>query len=56
LIICGIAINCGAGPDGQYLGFTFWKNPGVFNQYKGIPGAKGQFLGFWAVLTQAAFS
>ena len=24
--------------------------------FDGIPGAKGRFLGFWAVLMQAAFS
>lgn len=29
---------------------------GPFSQYEGIPGAKGRFLGFWAVMTQAAFS
>ncbi|KAJ6567180.1 amino acid permease [Mycena vulgaris] len=38
------------------LGFRFWKHPGPFVQYNGIPGIKGQFLGWWAVMTQAAFS
>jgi len=44
------------GPDHDRLGFRYWKNPGPFVQYNGIAGAKGRFLGFWAVLTQAAFS
>jgi hypothetical protein len=29
---------------------------GPFVQYNGIGGVKGQFLGWWAVMTQAAFS
>jgi amino acid transporter len=29
---------------------------GPFVQYNDIPGAKGRFLGWWAVMTQAAFS
>ncbi|KAL1412999.1 hypothetical protein Q8F55_000748 [Vanrija albida] len=57
LIIAGIAINCGAGPNGRYIGFSYWKNPGAFGvNYAGMKGSKGKFLGFWAVLTQAAFS
>jgi len=44
------------GPDHDRLGFRYWKNPGPFVQYELIPGAKGRFLGWWAVLTQAAFS
>nr|XP_019044417.1 hypothetical protein I302_07701 [Kwoniella bestiolae CBS 10118]OCF23347.1 hypothetical protein I302_07701 [Kwoniella bestiolae CBS 10118] len=56
LIILGIAIDCGAGPTGHYLGFHYWRDPGALAQYEDIPGAKGRFLGFWAVMTQAAFS
>lgn len=44
------------GPDHDRLGFRYWKDPGPFVQYAGIDGAKGRFLGWWAVLTQAAFS
>ncbi|KAL7413819.1 amino acid permease [Mrakia frigida] len=57
LIFLGIAINCGAGPASTgYKGFTYWRDPGPFVQYRGIAGSLGQFLGFWSVLTQAAFS
>jgi amino acid permease len=44
------------GPDHDRLGFRYWKNPGPFVQFNGIAGTKGRFLGFWAVLTQAAFA
>ena len=56
LIILGIILDLGGGPDHDRIGFRYWKNPGPFVQYNGIGGAKGRFLGFWAVLTQAAFS
>jgi len=56
LIILGIILDLGGGPDHDRLGFRHWKNPGPFVQFNGISGAEGRFLGFWAVLTQAAFS
>ncbi|KAJ7141220.1 amino acid permease/ SLC12A domain-containing protein [Mycena epipterygia] len=56
LIILGIVLDLGGGPNHDRLGFRYWKNPGPFVQYNGIGGIKGQFLGWWAVMTQAAFS
>ncbi|KDR68482.1 hypothetical protein GALMADRAFT_231150 [Galerina marginata CBS 339.88] len=56
LIILGIVLDLGGGPDHDRLGFRYWKHPGPFVQFNSISGAKGRFLGFWAVLTQAAFS
>jgi len=56
LIILGIVLDLGGGPDHDRIGFRYWINPGPFVQFDGIPGAKGQFLGFWAVLPQAAFA
>lgn len=56
LIILGIVLDLGGGPDHDRIGFRYWKNPGPFVQYNGIAGAKGRFLGWWAVLSQAAFS
>ncbi|KAG7450864.1 amino acid permease [Guyanagaster necrorhizus] len=56
LIILGVILDLGGGPNRDRLGFRYWKNPGPFVNYQGITGAKGQFLGFWTVLTQAAFS
>jgi amino acid transporter len=56
LIILGIILDLGGGPDHDRLGFRYWKNPGPFVQFDGIKGAKGRFLGFSKVFTQAAFS
>lgn len=56
LIILGIVIDLGGGPDHDRLGFRYWKHPGPFVQYDDIAGSKGRFLGWWAVITQAAFS
>lgn len=56
LIILGIIIAAGGGPDGKATGFEFWRNPGPFVQYLDIQGSKGRFLGFFSVMTQASFS
>ncbi|KAM0210987.1 hypothetical protein ACHAQD_010452 [Fusarium lateritium] len=56
LIILSIIINTGGGPNGEYIGFKYWKNPGPFVQYQGVSGSLGQFLGFFSGLTTAAFS
>ncbi|KAI8816718.1 amino acid permease [Fimicolochytrium jonesii] len=57
LIIVGIVIAAGGGPNGNASGFTYWNDPGAFNDnFNGITGSLGKFLGFWAVLIQAAFS
>ncbi|KAL0575811.1 hypothetical protein V5O48_006165 [Marasmius crinis-equi] len=56
LIILGIVLDLGGGPSHDRIGFRYWQNPGPFAQFNGIPGSKGQFLGWWSVMTQAAFS
>jgi amino acid transporter len=56
LIILGIVLDLGGGPNHDRLGFRYWKHPGPFVQYNGISGNEGKFLGWWAVMTQAAFS
>ncbi|KAK7061465.1 dicarboxylic amino acid permease [Favolaschia claudopus] len=56
LIILGIVLDLGGGPDHDRIGFRYWKNPGPFVQFNDIAGAKGRFLGWWEVMTQAAFS
>ncbi|KAF2429860.1 amino acid transporter [Tothia fuscella] len=36
-IILGIILNIGGGPQGGYLGGTYWNNPGAFNHgFKGL--------------------
>jgi amino acid transporter len=56
LIILGIIISAGGGPNGQAIGFKYWKETGGFMQLNDIPGAKGRFLGFFSVLISAAFA
>ncbi|PYI03538.1 putative arginine permease [Aspergillus sclerotiicarbonarius CBS 121057] len=56
LIITGIIISAGGGPNHEAIGFKFWNETGGFVQYAGIAGAKGRFLGFFAVLIDAAFA
>ncbi|KAF9513613.1 hypothetical protein BS47DRAFT_1344102 [Hydnum rufescens UP504] len=56
LIILGIVLDLGGGPNHDRIGFRYWKHPGPFVQFNGISGAKGRFLGWWSVMTQAAFS
>lgn len=49
-------LDLGGGPNHDRIGFRYWRDPGPFVQYRGIPGAKGRFLGWWAVMSQSAFS
>ena len=56
LIILGIVLDLGGGPNHDRIGFRYWKDPGPFVQFNDIAGAKGQFLGWWSVMTQAAIS
>ncbi|KAM0745998.1 putative amino acid transporter [Meredithblackwellia eburnea MCA 4105] len=56
LIILGVIITCGGGPNHETIGFRFWRADGPFQQLNGIPGPFGRFLSFWTVFVQAAFS
>ena len=56
LIILGIVLDLGGGPNHDRIGFRYWRNPGPFAQFANIPGAKGHFFGTWSVMIQAAFS
>ncbi|KAL4893597.1 amino acid permease/ SLC12A domain-containing protein [Aspergillus ambiguus] len=55
LIIGGIVINAGGGPNHEYIGFHYWYDPGAFNEYIDS-GSAGRFLAFWKVLLTSAFS
>jgi amino acid transporter len=54
--IMALVITCGGGPDGESIGFRYWRDPGPFVQYREIKGSLGQFLGFWASLQNAVFA
>ncbi|KAK7044142.1 hypothetical protein VNI00_007859 [Paramarasmius palmivorus] len=56
LIILGIVLDLGGGPNHDRIGFRYWLDPGPFVQFNGISGAEGRFLAWWAVMTQAVFS
>lgn len=55
LIIAGIVVDLGGGPDRKRIGFRYWKSPGPFVEYL-APGDTGKFLGFWSTLISAAYS
>lgn len=56
LIILGLILDLGGGPNHDRVGFRYWLNPGPFVQLHNIPGATGRFLGVWTVFVQAAYS
>ena len=55
LIIFGLVIDLGGIPGQERIGFRYWKTPGPFVEHI-ASGAWGNFLGYWAVMTNAVFS
>jgi len=53
LIIAGLIVDVGGNPAGKYIGGSNWAVP--MREYL-VSGATGRFLGFWSVLTNAAFA
>ncbi|KXX73035.1 Arginine permease [Madurella mycetomatis] len=51
-IIFAICVAAGVGREGV-LGFKYWHDPGPFNEHL-TSGGTGKFVGFWAVIIQAA--
>ena len=57
LIILGIVLFFGGGPNHDRLGFRYWKDPGAFNSYpKPGLGNIGKFLAFWTSLIRSGFA
>jgi len=58
LIIAGLVIDLGGGPDHDRRGFRYWKNPGPVAGADLEPNhpSLDKFLGILSVLVQAAFS
>ena len=54
-VIGGLVIDLGGGPDGQRIGFRYWKDPGPVNTYHS-KGALGGFLAWFKCLQQASYS
>jgi amino acid transporter len=55
LIIFGLVIDLGGIPGQERIGFRYWKKPGPFVEHIAT-GSWGEFLGYWAVMTNAVFS
>lgn len=55
LIILGIVLMCGGGPNHEALGFRYWNNPGAINPYM-VGGATGRFLAYWKGFVKAGFA
>ncbi|CAI9625200.1 amino acid permease [Alternaria burnsii] len=54
LLIAGLVIMLGGGPDHDRRGFRYWKE-GAMKEYVGT-GSTGRFTGLWSTLVNAAFS
>ena len=50
-----LIITCGGAPNGEPIGFRYWRSPGAMNEYL-VGGSLGRFLAFWKVFIQATFS
>ncbi|RCK63223.1 putative proline-specific permease put4 [Candida viswanathii] len=55
LIITGLVIMLGGGPNGDRLGFRYWKDGLAFSQYL-VSGSTGRFLGVWTAVIRSGFS
>ncbi|KAI0127238.1 proline-specific permease [Xylariales sp. AK1849] len=56
LVILGVVLMCGGGPNHDALGFRYWADsPGAINEYL-VPGATGRFLAYWAAFIKAGFA
>ena len=57
LIITGLVITLGGGPDGQRIGFRYWKNPGAVVRAGLVDNiGSDRFIAILSVIVQAAFS
>ncbi|KAH8817398.1 amino-acid permease inda1 [Xylogone sp. PMI_703] len=55
LIILGIVLFFGGGPNHDRLGFRYWDDPGAFKEYM-APGNTGKFLAYWHAFVKAGFA
>lgn len=55
LIIIGVILFFGGGPNHDRLGFRYWQHPGAFNPFV-TGGNTGRFLAFWYAFIKSGFS
>lgn len=56
LIILGVVLFFGGGPNHDRLGFRYWEHPGAFKPYLVSNVNTGRFLAFWTALIKSGFS
>ncbi|KAJ5835789.1 hypothetical protein N7447_001815 [Penicillium robsamsonii] len=57
LIILGVILFFGGGPNHDRLGFRYWQTPGAFAEPYLVPGiSTGRFLAFWTAMIKSGFS
>lgn len=55
LIILGIVLFFGGGPNHDRLGFRYWKHGDAFKQHL-VKGSTGRFLSVWTAIIKAGYS
>lgn len=55
LIILGVVLFFGGGPNHDRLGFRYWQDPGAFRSHL-VDGDTGKFLAFWTAFIKSGFS
>ena len=55
LIILGVVLFFGGGPNHDRLGFRYWQHGLAFKPYQ-VSGAIGRFLGFWTAVVRSGFA
>lgn len=55
LIILGVVLFFGGGPDHDRLGFRYWKNGNSFKSHM-VKGSTGRFLSVWTAIIKAGYS
>ncbi|QBM88080.1 proline transporter, YAT family [Metschnikowia aff. pulcherrima] len=55
LIILGVVLFFGGGPDHDRLGFRYWKNGNAFHHHL-VGGNTGHFLSVWTAIIKAGYS
>lgn len=57
LIILGVILFFGGGPNHDRLGFRYWQRPGAFVEPYLVPSINtGRFLAFWTAMIKCGFS
>ena len=57
LILVGLVIDLGGGPDGDRRGFRYWKDPGAMNTFPGIGNDNtARFAALFSCFVNACFA